>query len=112
MACTMRTVSPKALWATWARSVLSIPPLPAMASEAGIEFDLFDVAEIFKSTPYIADLKPGGKYVAKDMHEAGGIFTDLEGRAPDLETTSVLAATPGLHGELLDILNDEAIPET
>ena len=48
--------------------------LPAMASEAGIEFDLFDVAEIFKTTPYIADLKPGGKYVAKDMYEAGGVY--------------------------------------
>jgi dihydroxy-acid dehydratase len=47
--------------------------LPAMAHEAGIKFDLFDVAEIFKRTPYIADLKPGGKYVAKDMFEAGGI---------------------------------------
>jgi len=48
--------------------------LPAMANEAGIDFDLFDVAEIFKTTPYLADLKPGGKYVAKDMHEAGGVY--------------------------------------
>ncbi|SFJ57549.1 dihydroxy-acid dehydratase [Sphingomonas sp. NFR04] len=48
--------------------------LPAMANEAGIEFDLHDVAEAFKSTPYIADLKPGGKYVAKDMHAAGGVY--------------------------------------
>ena len=48
--------------------------LPAMANECGIDFDLFDVAEIFKSTPYMADLKPGGRYVAKDMHEAGGIY--------------------------------------
>jgi dihydroxy-acid dehydratase len=47
--------------------------LPAMAHEAGIDFDLFDVGEIFKKTPYIADLKPGGRYVAKDMFEAGGI---------------------------------------
>jgi dihydroxy-acid dehydratase len=47
--------------------------LPAMAHEAGIKFDLFDVAEIFKKTPYIADLKPGGRYVAKDMFEVGGI---------------------------------------
>ncbi|MCU0831646.1 MAG: dihydroxy-acid dehydratase [Rhizobiaceae bacterium] len=47
--------------------------LPAIAHECGISFDLFDVAEIFKKTPYIADLKPGGKYVAKDMFEAGGI---------------------------------------
>jgi dihydroxy-acid dehydratase len=47
--------------------------LPAIAHEAGIKFDLFDVAEIFKRTPYVADLKPGGKYVAKDLFEAGGI---------------------------------------
>lgn len=47
--------------------------LPAMAHEAGIDFDLFDVGEIFKKTPYIGDLKPGGKYVAKDLFEAGGI---------------------------------------
>ena len=47
--------------------------LPAIANEIGIDFDLFDVVEIFEKTPYIADLKPGGKYVAKDMFEAGGI---------------------------------------
>jgi len=47
--------------------------LPAMANEAGIEFDLFDVADIFKRTPYLASLKPGGLYVAKDMWEAGGV---------------------------------------
>ncbi len=48
--------------------------LPAMAHEAGIALDLFDVAEIFKTTPYMADLKPGGNYVAKDMYEAGGVY--------------------------------------
>ena len=47
--------------------------LPAMASECGIDFDLHDVAEIFKKTPYIADLKPGGRYVARDMFEIGGV---------------------------------------
>ncbi len=47
--------------------------LPAIANEAGIDFDLMEVAEIFRKTPYIADLKPGGKYVAKDVHEAGGV---------------------------------------
>ena len=47
--------------------------LPAIAHECGIEFDLFDVAEVFKRTPYVADLKPGGRYVAKDMFEAGGV---------------------------------------
>ena len=47
--------------------------LPALASECGIDFDLHDVAEIFKRTPYIADLKPGGRYVARDMYEIGGV---------------------------------------
>jgi len=47
--------------------------LPAIANECGIEFDLFDVAAVLKKTPYIADLKPGGRYVAKDMFEAGGV---------------------------------------
>jgi len=47
--------------------------LPAMANEAGIKFDLFDVAAIFRKTPYLASLKPGGQYVAKDMWEAGGV---------------------------------------
>jgi len=47
--------------------------LPAIANECGVKFDLFDVAEVLKRTPYIADLKPGGRYVAKDMFEAGGV---------------------------------------
>ena len=47
--------------------------LPAIANEIGIKFDLMDVAKIFKRTPYLADLKPGGKYVAKDVYEAGGV---------------------------------------
>jgi dihydroxy-acid dehydratase len=47
--------------------------LPAMAHEIGLDFDLFDVAEIFRRTPYIADLKPGGKYVAKDVYDIGGV---------------------------------------
>ena len=56
----------------------AVPPmralhLPAIAHECGIEFNLFDVAEVFKKTPYIADLKPSGRYVAKDMFEAGGV---------------------------------------
>src|SRR5208283_2478218 len=47
--------------------------LPAIANECGVKFDLFDVAAILKKTPYIADLKPSGRYVAKDMFEAGGV---------------------------------------
>lgn len=47
--------------------------LPAIAHEAGIKFDLHDVGEIFARTPYLADLKPGGRYVAKDMYGVGGV---------------------------------------
>jgi dihydroxy-acid dehydratase len=47
--------------------------LPAIANEAGIDFGLDDVCEIFRSTPYIADLKPAGKYVMRDLHDAGGV---------------------------------------
>ncbi len=47
--------------------------LPAIAHEAGIDFDLADVCDIFRDTPYFVDLKPGGAYVAKDLHEAGGV---------------------------------------
>ena len=73
--------------------------LPAMAHEAGIAFDLHDVARIFKSTPYIADLKPGGKYVAKDMHEAGGVYmamkTLLDGGFIDPEPLTVTGKSLG-----------------
>ena len=47
--------------------------LPAIAHEAGIDFDLQAVAGVFRRTPHIADLKPGGRYVALDLHEAGGL---------------------------------------
>ncbi|MEC7703547.1 MAG: dihydroxy-acid dehydratase [Pseudomonadota bacterium] len=52
--------------------------LPAMAHECGIDFDLHDVAEIFKKTPYITDLKPGGRYVAKDLYDVGGVSVVLK----------------------------------
>ena len=47
--------------------------IPAIAHEAGIEFDLHDFGEISKRTPYIGDLKPGGRYVMKDLHDVGGV---------------------------------------
>lgn len=73
--------------------------LPAMASECGIDFDLFDVAGIFKTTPYIADLQPGGRYVAKDMHQAGGVYmvmkTLLDGGFLDPEPMTATGKTLG-----------------
>lgn len=47
--------------------------LPAIANEVGIDFDIHAVGEVFKRTPYIADFKPGGKYVMKDLHSVGGV---------------------------------------
>ena len=77
--------------------------LPAMASEAGIDFDLFDVAEAFKSTPYVADLKPGGKYVAKDMYEAGGVYMLMKTMlANDLLDGSCMTVTGKTLGENID----------
>lgn len=77
--------------------------LPAMASEAGIDFDLFDVAEAFKSTPYVADLKPGGKYVAKDMYEAGGVYMLMKTMlANDLLDGNCRTVTGKTLGENID----------
>jgi dihydroxy-acid dehydratase len=47
--------------------------LPAIAHEAGIDFDLHDVCSIFRKTPYIANLKPAGDYVMRDLHDVGGV---------------------------------------
>ena len=67
--------------------------LPAMANECGVDFDLFDMAEIFKTTPYIADLKPGGRFVAKDMYDAGGVYMALK----------ALFDAGFLHGECMTV---------
>ncbi|MDP9126994.1 MAG: dihydroxy-acid dehydratase, partial [Pseudomonadota bacterium] len=67
--------------------------LPAMAHEAGIDFDLHEVAAIFKRTPYIADMKPGGRYVAKDLFDIGGV--------PVLMKTLLDAGF--LHGDCLTV---------
>ncbi|CAM5611141.1 dihydroxy-acid dehydratase [Mycolicibacterium aubagnense] len=67
--------------------------LPAMAHEAGIAFDIFDVAAVFRRTPLIADLKPGGRYLAKDVHEIGGVPVVLK----------ALLDGGFLHGECLTV---------
>ena len=87
--------------------------LPAMAHECGIDFDLFDVAEIFKSTPYIADLKPGGKYVAKDMYDAGGVYmlmkTLLDGGFLDPSPMTVTGKTLGENIEKITWNPDQKV---
>ncbi len=67
--------------------------LPAIANECGIDFDIFAVGEIFKKTPYIADMKPGGKYVAKDLFEVGGVQMILK----------VLLDAGYIHGDCMTV---------
>ncbi|MFN7173370.1 MAG: dihydroxy-acid dehydratase [Thermaurantiacus tibetensis] len=67
--------------------------LPAMANEAGIRFTLADVAEIFRTTPWLADLQPGGRFVAKDMHAAGGVYMVMK----------TLLEAGLLHGDCLTV---------
>jgi dihydroxy-acid dehydratase len=67
--------------------------LPAMAHEAGVKFTLRDVARAFKKTPWLVDLQPGGKYVAKDMGEAGGVPALLR----------VLLDAKLIHGDVMTV---------
>ncbi|MEM6371180.1 MAG: dihydroxy-acid dehydratase [Pseudomonadota bacterium] len=83
--------------------------LPAMAHEAGIEFYLEDVCEIFRDTPYFVDLKPGGQYVAKDLYEVGGVPVVMkELRKAGLIHEDCMTATGYSIGEELDRNNLEA----
>jgi len=83
--------------------------LPAMAHEAGIDFDLNDVCEIFRDTPYFVDLKPGGAYVAKDLYEAGGVPVVMkELRKAGLIHEDCLTVTGRSIGEEIDIVTKEA----
>ncbi len=77
--------------------------LPAMAHEAGIDFDLDDVCDIFRDTPYFVDLKPGGKYVAKDLYEVGGVPVVMkELRKAGLIHEDCMTASGETIGEALD----------
>ena len=67
--------------------------LPAIAHECGIDFDMFAVGKIFAKTPYLADMKPGGKYVAKDLYEAGGVQMILK----------ILLDAGFIHGDCLTV---------
>lgn len=83
--------------------------LPAIAHEAGIDFDLNDVCEIFRDTPYFVDLKPGGQYVAKDMYEAGGVPVVMnELRRAGLIHEDCMTVTGRSIGEELDMVTLKA----
>ncbi len=83
--------------------------LPAIAHEAGIDFDLFDVAACMKDTPYFVDLRPGGKYVAKDLHEVGGVAVVMKELAKaGLLHLDCMTASGKTLGESLDEIRGEA----
>ncbi len=83
--------------------------LPAIAHEAGIDFFLDDVCEIFRDTPYFVDLKPGGNYVAKDLYEAGGVPVVMkELRKAGLIHEDCMTASGYSIGEELDKIEREA----
>ncbi|MDU9002955.1 dihydroxy-acid dehydratase [Sedimentitalea todarodis] len=83
--------------------------LPAIAHEAGIDFFLQDVCDIFRDTPYFVDLKPGGAYVAKDLYDAGGIPVVMkELRKAGLIHQDCMTATGRSIGEELDLIDREA----
>jgi len=83
--------------------------LPAIAHEAGIDFDLSDVCDIFRDTPYFVDLKPGGQYVAKDLYEAGGVPVVMkELRKAGLMHEDCMTASGRTMGEELDLIKGEA----
>ncbi|MDE3028814.1 MAG: dihydroxy-acid dehydratase, partial [Paracoccaceae bacterium] len=80
--------------------------LPAIAHEAGIDFDLFDVCDIFRDTPYFVNLRPGGEYVAKDLYDAGGVPVVLrELRKAGLIHEDCMTATGRTMGEELDLVD-------
>ena len=83
--------------------------LPAIAHEAGIDFDLFDVCDIFRDTPYFVSLRPGGEYVAKDLYEAGGVPVVMkELRKAGLLHEECMTASGRALGEELDLIEREA----
>ncbi len=83
--------------------------LPAIAHEAGIDFDLFDVCDIFRDTPYFVDLKPGGQFVAKDLYEAGGVPVVMkELRRAGLIHEDCMTASGRSIGEELDRIEGAA----
>jgi dihydroxy-acid dehydratase len=67
--------------------------IPAIAHEAGIRFSMDDFARVAKRTPLVADMKPGGRFLAKDLHAVGGVYTVLK----------KLLDLGALHGDCLTI---------
>ncbi len=83
--------------------------LPAMAHEAGIDFDLFDVADIMRDTPYFVNLRPGGEYVAKDLFDVGGVPVVMkELRKAGLMHEDCITASGRSIGEEIDLITREA----
>jgi dihydroxy-acid dehydratase len=82
--------------------------LPAIANEAGLSFDLYDVAEIMRETPYFVNLRPGGEYVAKDLYEVGGVPVVMkELKRAGLLHEDCITASGRTLGEELELIKGE-----
>jgi dihydroxy-acid dehydratase len=83
--------------------------IPAIAHEAGIRFTLDDVAEVFRRTPLLADLKPGGRFVARDVHAIGGVAVVLRAL---LEAGALHEDCPTIDGRSIgEIARGAAAPD-
>src|SRR3954471_18557763 len=96
--------------------------IPAIANEAGIRFTVHEVAEVFARTPLIGDLRPGGQYLAKDVHEIGGVSVIIRallesGHMRDAMTVTgrMLSeehgAAPAADGKVVRAANDALRPD-
>jgi dihydroxy-acid dehydratase len=72
--------------------------LPAIANEAGIPFTIDDVGDVFARTPLIGNLRPGGKYTAKDVHDIGGTAVVIRAL---LESGHVDGSCPTITGRTI-----------
>ncbi|GAB4194508.1 MAG: dihydroxy-acid dehydratase [Wenzhouxiangellaceae bacterium] len=80
-----------------AGSTNAILHLLAIAREAGLQLDIDLFDEVSRQTPVIADLKPGGRFMAADLYQAGG--TRLV--AQRLQQAGLLQDTPTISGQTL-----------
>ena len=95
--------------------------IPAIAHEAGIRFDLDDFSRVAKRTPLVADMKPGGRFLAKHLHEVGGVYAVLKellrrgvlhGGCLTLSGTTLEQALKGHRGADGEVVRKEALRES
>ena len=97
--------------------------IPAIAHEAGVAFTVDDVAAVFARTPLIGDLRPGGRFVAKDVYDVGGVSViirelvaagAMDGAVPTVTgrtLTEEHAGAPGPDGQVVRPVSNAIRPD-